>query len=480
MFDELYPAERDASLAQSVQRPPEPDRAPGTFQGFGGALVDSLPYAGYTSASAWSAILDAYGKAAAFRDAPLVAAVNGQPAPDMRKVQRETIEQMGNSPVARGFREKAKDFAPDPAAVGTAGQIAHGVLSTVSKAAAYSTTGPAGPVLFGADLGINRAQELSDQGVDGGTAALAGTVTAVASAVGMRLPAAMGATRLQSAAIGGVVNPALTVAEVGGIHALLQHADYDKIAAQYDPFDPVTLAISSITGAAFGGAFHRGKAAPVAEYRRLDADEHAALLTMHEVRVRDGDALVRTGDLPAASAAHEAQIAARQQLDAGEVVNVAHRVDADPAQVAALAQRVRDTVAREAPDALEAPRTDLNPSPEAMTQPNAGNPATAVLQPADDAMPAGIVEKVREVMTRLLGQDQAAPQADAKPTPATPEQTRALDIAARTPDAVVRMDDGTDVRMADLIRHADTVEAQAKTETAAFKAAINCALRFPQ
>lgn len=477
MFDELYPAERDASLAQSVQRPPEPDRAPGTFQGFGGALGDALPHAGYTSASAWSAILDAYGKAAAFRDAPLVAAVTGQPAPDMRKLQRETIEQMGNSAVARGFREKARDYAPDPAAVGTAGQIAHGVLSTVSKAVAYSPAGPAGPVLFGADLGINRAQELSDQGVDGGTAAVAGTVTAVTAALGMRLPAAMGATRLQSAAIGGVVNPALTVAEVGGIHALLQQADYDKIAAQYDPFDPVTLAISSITGAAFGGAFHRGKATPTV---RLDPDEHAALLTMHEVRVRDGDALVRPGDMPASSVAHEAQIVARQQLDAGEVINVAQRVDADPAQVAAVAQRVRTAVASVAPDALEAPRMDLNPTPEAMSRPDAGDPATAVLQPADDAMPAGIVEKVREVMTRLLGQDQAAPQADAKPAPATPEQTRALDIAARTPDAVVRMDDGTDVRMADLIRHADTVEAQAKTETAAFKAAVNCVLRFPQ
>ncbi|MHB0973138.1 MAG: hypothetical protein ACYC0P_02705 [Thiobacillus sp.] len=470
MFDELYPVERDNSLAQSVQRPPEPEPAPGTFQGFGSALVDSLPHAGYTTASAWSAILDAYGKAAAFRDVPLVAAVNGQPAPDMRKVQRETIEQMGNSPVARGFREKARDYAPDPEAVGIAGQIAHGVLSTVSKAVGYSTAGPAGPVLFGADVGINRAQELSDQGVDGQTAALAGTVSAVSAAVGMRLPAAMGATRLQSAAIGGAVNPALTVAEVGGIHALLQHADYDKIAAQYQPFDPVNLTIAALTGAAFGGAFHRGKSAS------LSPDEHAALLTMNEVRVRDGDALVRTGDLPAAGKAHDAQILARQQMDAGEVVNVAHRVDADPAQLGTIAQRVRETVAREAPDALEATRMDLNPPPEVMAPPDAGGPATPALQP-DDGIPDRIVEQVREVMTRMLGQDPAARQADAKP--ATPEQVRALDIATRTPDAVVRLDDGTDVRMADLIQHADTVEAQARTETAAFKAAVNCALRFP-
>lgn len=612
MYDELFPAEREASLAQSVQRPYQAPEAPGAFQGFGSALADTLPYAANTTASAWSAILDAYGKAAAYRDAPTVAMIHGQPAPDMDQLKRETIDQMGNSEAARGFREQAKDFTPDPASVGLAGQITHGVLSTLVKAGAYTVAGgPAAPVLFGADLGINRAQELSDQGVDGGTAAVAGVVTGVTGAVGMRLPAAMGATRTQSAVIGAAVNPALTVAEMGSIQTLLQHADYEKIADQYKPFDPVNLAVATITGGVFGAAFHRGKpGAP-----RLTPDEHAAALTMHEVRVRDGDTLVPPGDAPAANAAREAQILARQQLEAGEPVSVAHQVAAEQSQLDAAYQRVLDSPAGEAFDPLvhitpddiegvvvarggwhgrgdvevkgagwglvkliwkhgeESPKAPelqvtredvlnfpeiirrFDPAEEATADGNRGrawrvvrpdaegvprvvtyadslingqkgrhlvsvhvlddaHAKTAVLSKektgvdpessglilqsrAGDTAPGvlhsagqetsvnpniaqgGIVEKVRDVVSRLLGQEDAPPEAKAPRQAATPEQARAQDIATRNPDAVIRTEDG-DVRLADLMAAADEVEARAKTETAAFDAAVNCALRFPQ
>ena len=612
MYDELFPAEREASLAQSVQRPYQAPEAPGAFQGFGSALADTLPYAANTTASAWSAILDAYGKAAAYRDAPTVAMIHGQPAPDMDQLKRETIDQMGNSEAARGFREQAKDFTPDPASVGLAGQITHGVLSTLVKAGAYPVAGgPAAPVLFGADLGINRAQELSDQGVDGGTAAVAGVVTGVTGAVGMRLPAAMGATRTQSAVIGAAVNPALTVAEMGSIQTLLQHADYEKIADQYKPFDPVNLAVATITGGVFGAAFHRGKpGAP-----RLTPDEHAAALTMHEVRVRDGDTLVPPGDAPAANAAREAQILARQQLEAGEPVSVAHQVAAEQSQLDAAYQRVLDSPAGEAFDPLvhitpddiegvvvarggwhgrgdvevkgagwglvkliwkhgeESPKAPelqvtredvlnfpeiirrFDPAEEATADGNRGrawrvvrpdaegvprvvtyadslingqkgrhlvsvhvlddaHAKTAVLSKektgvdpessglilqsrAGDTAPGvlhsagqetsvnpniaqgGIVEKVRDVVSRLLGQEDAPPEAKAPRQAATPEQARAQDIATRNPDAVIRTEDG-DVRLADLMAAADEVEARAKTETAAFDAAVNCALRFPQ
>jgi hypothetical protein len=330
MFDELFPAERATSLSQSVQRPYQAPEAPGVFTGMGSAIADAFPHAANTAGSAWAGVLDAYGKAVAYRDAPTVAMMHGQPAPDLDKLSRETIGQMGNSTVARHFRERAENYMPDPASVGLAGQITHGMISTLAKAGAYAVAGgPAAPVLFGADLGINRAQELGDKGVDGGTAAIAGTLTGVASAAGMRLPAAMGGTRLQSAAIGGVVNPALNVAEIGGIHALLEGADYEAIAAQYQPFDPVNLAVSAVTGVAFGAGFYRGRqGAP-----RLTPDEHAAALTMHESRIRDADALIRPGDIEAANAAREAQITARNQLDSGEPVSIAHHVPADPAQI---------------------------------------------------------------------------------------------------------------------------------------------------
>lgn len=357
MFDDLYAPERTSSLSQMVQRPAAPETGPGSFAGFGGALADSVPSAALTAGSAWSALLDAYGKAAAYRDAPTVAMINGEPAPDMDKLKRETIDQMGNSETARAFREKAKQFAPDPAAVGVAGQVVHGLVSTLTKAVAYSAaTGPAAPLVFGGDMGINRAQELSDQGVDSATAAKAGIVTGIVSAAGLKLPPALGATRLQSAAIGAGINPVMGIAERGTIHALLDHADYPTIAAQYKPFDPTQLAIEALAGAAFGGIFHSTKAR---EGATLTPDEHAATLVMNEVRARDADTLTTPGDIAAANQAHDAQLLARGQLDAGEAVSVAHGLPMDEARVMAEAERVANDIAPAIRDELLAQRTDL-------------------------------------------------------------------------------------------------------------------------
>lgn len=468
MFDELFPAERSTSLSQSIQRPYTPPEAPGAMTGIGSAIADAFPYAANTAGSAWAAVLDAFGKASAYRDAPTAALLAGEAPPDPDALYQQTIAQMGDSPDARRFRERASDYLPDPASVGLAGQITHGVIASVAKAGAYAVAGgPAGPVLFGADLGINRAQELGDKGVDGGTAALAGAVTGITSAVGMRLPAAMGATRARSALIGGAVNPALNVVEIGGIHALLDAADYESIAAQYQPFDPVNLAVASITGAAFGAAFHRGRpGAP-----KLNPDEHAAALTLHEARVRDGDALVRADNLEAANAAREAQIVARQQLDNGEAVSVAHRVPADGERIDAALRRVADTPVREAFDEVRAVEAAALPTEGAMP-PDA--PA-----PVPDNSPVG---RFIDTVTRIFSPEDAdSPARPARPARQadTPEQSRAFEIAARDPDAVVRTEDG-DVRVADLLNAADDLEARARTDSAAFEAAINCALRFPQ
>ncbi|CAM5183754.1 hypothetical protein CDEF62S_04668 [Castellaniella defragrans] len=511
MYDDLFPRERTLSLSQSTQRPYEPPEV-GTFTGFGSALADSIPYAGLTAASAWGAILDAYGKAQGFASAATDPGilVGAKPAPDMGAVKAQTIDRMGDSEIARGFRDRARDYAPDPAEVGTAGQIVHGVAASLAKAGLYSLTGPAAPVLFGADVGINRAQELTDQGVDGGTAALAGLASGVAGGVGMRLPAALGATRLQSAGIGAVINPVLNIAEVGGIRALLDHADYGEIAAQYQPFDPLTLAVSSLTGAAFGAAFH-AKAGGVKP--TLTPDEHAAALTMNEVKTREGDTLARA-DIQAANSAADAQARARTQLDAGEPVTVAERVEADPQQVQAARRRVVDSPVDESPEAVRPGETvgeavargmdgavDVLPLagrevqggpvqaaaaptgtgeglPQAMpTGSPVDTPAAQLQALADGAAAPGLVRQVVEAVGALFGrQAEAAPARRAD----TPEQAQAFEIAARNPDAVIRMDDGSDVRMADLLARADDIQATAKTESAAFDAAVSCALRFPQ
>lgn len=150
-------------------------------------------------------------------------------------------------------------------------------------------------------------------------------------------------------AIGAGINPAMGIVERGTIHALLEHADYPAIAAQYKPLDPTQLAIEALSGAAFGGLFHSAK---VKEGATLAPDEHAALLTMNEVRTRDADTLTRPGDIVAAGAAHDAQNLARMQMDAGQPVSVAHQIEIERSQLDAAYQRVLDSPAGDAFDPM--------------------------------------------------------------------------------------------------------------------------------
>lgn len=356
MYGDLFPEARDTALSAYLQRPQPPEPEPGVFDNMGSAIADALPHAGLTAASVWASMLDAYGKAAAYRDAPTNAILHGETPPEPDSLRKQTIGQIGirttgGHAIAAGLREQAKEYQPDPNSVGLAGQIVHGVVADLSKAAAYSTAGgvTGGSLLFGLDKGVGRTQDLMDQGVDADTANSAGLVTGVMSAVGMRMPAAMGATRMQSVAIGGAANPALNVLEIGTIRDLLSFGDYESIAAQYQPLDPVNLAVAAVTGAAFGGAFHRGrpKTGP-----QLTPDEYAAALTMHEVTVRDADALTPSGNIEAANAARDAQAFAREQIEAGEPVSVATRVQVEQTQIDAAYQRVLDSPAGPAFDPL--------------------------------------------------------------------------------------------------------------------------------
>jgi len=196
---------------------------------------------------------------------------------------------------------------------------------------------------------------------------------------------------------------------------------------------------------------------------------------MHEARVRDADALVRSGDIEAANAAREAQITARNQLDAGEPVSVAHRVPADPEQIAGAYRRVADGPVKEV-------LTEGVPNKAPEVGPLAPEVPLQAVQQADNApKPAtNPVERLVETVTRMFSPDEAAQPASQGRKADTPEQARAFEIAARTPDAVVRNEEGVDVRVAELLNAADDLEARARTDSAAFDAAIECALRFPQ
>jgi hypothetical protein len=108
-----------------------------------------------------------------------------------------------------------------------------------------------------------------------------------------------------------------------------------------------------------------------------------------------------------------------------------------------------------------------------------------------------VVRATVDAVSHLLGRDKAAPQPEAPTIKAeTPEQAQAFDFAARNPDALLptgameptgnTLKNGEPemrpvlARAADIMRQAADTEKQAQKDTAAFDAAVNCALRFPR
>ncbi|WP_286313402.1 hypothetical protein [Turicimonas muris] len=181
---------------------------------------------------------------------------------------------------AKYYRLKAKnDWTPNPETTGAAAQMIHAMGSTILKAAGYSVIAGGNPyfggAMFGADIGLNEYGTLRDKGVDAKTAKQAGWASGALNALGLAIPGSIGTSYLKSAALGAIVNPASDIAEQASIKFILENADYEKIAGEYDPFNPANLAVSSGVGVAFGlmgakGA--RSRARRAEEFAKQDAE----------------------------------------------------------------------------------------------------------------------------------------------------------------------------------------------------------------
>lgn len=163
-----------------------------------------------------------------------------------------------------GFRATARSFAPDPQSAGQAEQLMFGLTRFATKAVGYSlAAGPVpGAVLTGTDEGMTEADRLKAQGVDIDTRTKVGAVSGVAAGVSVALPVA-GRTLVQTAGLVAAGGPGGFIAQQTASKAILENAGYEKLADQYDPFDPVGLAVSTLVPAGFGAYALRGvKARP--------------------------------------------------------------------------------------------------------------------------------------------------------------------------------------------------------------------------
>nr|DAL42280.1 MAG TPA_asm: crystallin beta/gamma motif-containing protein [Caudoviricetes sp.] len=223
---------------------------------------------------------------------------------------------------ARDIRDYNKvHFEVDPETMGTASQIVYGLFKTLPKAMGYGLAGgvAGGALAFGADVGIDETNRLMDEGVDRNTAINAGLVSFGMNAIGMRLPAVLGASRGMSAAYGAAANAGTNVAEVEGIKFILEHQDYNQLAQQYD-LNGVDLAVSAVMGAAFGGAFWRSP-----EQIRTQKYQDAARLVYEDQRA----ALFNKGK----SQFNFDQAGTQAAINARAVVSLAKRLGIEPDKV---------------------------------------------------------------------------------------------------------------------------------------------------
>lgn len=242
--------EQDDFVLPELEKP-----EPGFFDGMGEASWKGVASGALKSASALDTALSSTGMVrAALNNAQIE---TGYTFDNLDKRQSEIENRLDQD--SKELRRRARDdFGVDPTTMGTAAQIIYGVAETIPKAIGYSLlAGPAGgSVLFGADLGISRSQELMDEGVDKNTAINAGLVTFGTAALGMRLPATFGRSRIASATIGAAANAGLTAAEMQGVNWVLQNQNYKELSQKYQ-LNGIDLATSAIFGGVMGGVLWR-------------------------------------------------------------------------------------------------------------------------------------------------------------------------------------------------------------------------------
>ena len=264
MFDDLYPEASEAALTAKAARPPEPQPTQ-RFSVWG--MLSAAPK-GVAAGAAQGAASGA-DLTKAVRDKvpanvsgplghiPFVNAITSamQVGADILNPK----EGQFTSEVGTSLRNVAKDYTPDPTTTHVAESAVFNLFRVGSKALTAAAAGGniPGAVVAGAEEGFSTADDLARQGVDIKTRTKVGAVTAATNAVGFALPAA-GKTWAQTGALALAGGPVSFMAQNQATREILQNADYSKLADQYDPLDPLGLALSTVLPLGFGALAMRG------------------------------------------------------------------------------------------------------------------------------------------------------------------------------------------------------------------------------
>ena len=252
---ELYQQDVDRSLSTMAAIPPDPPKREERSAWSAPWRIGKSAAAGVLGTVA--DVAKGYGAAALIADEanPVARAALGDAA--VRRGGDEgraaiasgeaTVSEFGDS-----LRALRTEFRPDPLTASKAEQTVFGIGEGLLKiGGAALAGGPLGVGLMSAQMGAEHADDLRGQGVDPVTRTKVGLLTGAVTGVSVALPAwgsSLGRTAAWWAA-GGTA----TVAQTALTREILQRADYARLAEQYDPLDPLQLALAYGMPAPFAG-----------------------------------------------------------------------------------------------------------------------------------------------------------------------------------------------------------------------------------
>lgn len=288
MLDSLMQDSIDQTLDDQVKRPIAPPKPQSGFSvwrtikapvvGVGAGAVESGGFAADTL-GAFGQVQAGYGAQA---DPSLLLSpeemTKRREAGEAARAQVQSGEAFSTE-IGTGLRATARGMMPDPATSNLVENVLFGLGRFGAKAVGYSMmAGPGvGAALTGADEATAAADRLKAEGVDVETRTKVAAVEGAAAALGVGMPMA-GKTIAQTAALVVAGGPGAFMAQQAASKAILENADYTKQAEQYNPFDPVGLAVSTLVPAGFGAFHMRGGAVKPAP--KVDAAAARALVEM--------------------------------------------------------------------------------------------------------------------------------------------------------------------------------------------------------
>lgn len=155
----------------------------------------------------------------------------------------------------RRNRQAMDELKPDPHTTGFAAQVLGSFLDIGSSAALFTPEGAA--ILEG----YSRKQELEAQGVSPDVAAAGGTVSGLATLVGVKAPVTLGRTAVGQGPVavaknmgyGAAANVSAGVAERGTMRELLERTGFKDQAKLFEPYDEQAMLAEIALGALFSG-----------------------------------------------------------------------------------------------------------------------------------------------------------------------------------------------------------------------------------